>query len=136
MSEAIPTRWVTQIRGQLADADRRLALADRRAAEGDGGRALQEAYPGVMAAALARVWIADESWRRTRTMAEVCQMVRAELPAGFVTLADLAGDARGFSGWRVEDARPLLEEARAFIGGVHTVLARRLEDPPAGEAAP
>ena len=131
VSDAIPTRWVTQIRGQLADADRRMGLADRRATEGDGGRALQEAYPGVMAAALAKVWLADESWHRTRTMQEYGQMVRAELPSGFATLGELTADARGFSGWRVEDARPLLEEARAFIGAVHADLDRRLRPPPA-----
>jgi hypothetical protein len=136
LSDPIPTRWVTQIRGQLADADRRMGLAERRAAEGDGGRALQEAYPGVMAAALAKVWIADEAWHRTRTMEEYGRMVRAELPSPFVTLGELTGAARGFSGWRVEDARPLLQEARAFIGAVHADLDRRLGPPPTGEAEP
>ena len=63
-------------------------------------------------------------------------MVRAELPGGFVTLGELAGAARGFSGWRVEDARPLLEAARTFIGAVRADLDRRLAVPPAGEAAP
>jgi hypothetical protein len=136
VSDAIPTRWVTQIRGQLADADRRMGLAERRAAERDGGRALQEAYPGVMAAALAKVWLADESWHRTRTMQEYGQMVRAELPSAFVTLGEMSGDGRGFSGWRVEDARPLLEAARAFAGGVQADLDRRLGPSPAGEAEP
>lgn len=130
MSAAIPTRWVTQIRGQIDDADRRMALADRRAADGEGGRALQEAYPGVMAAALAKVWLADESWHRPRTVQEYGQMVRAELPSGFVTLSEMKADARGFAGWRVEDARPLLEEARAFIRAVRAELARRVAPPP------
>lgn len=136
MNPAIPTRWVTQIRGQLDDADRRMALADRRIAEGEGGRALQEAYPGVMAAALAKVWIADEAWHRSRTVQEYAQMVRAELPSGFVTLSEMKTDARGFVGWRVEDARPLLEEARTFIRSVRAELHRRLEPPPSRDAAP
>ena len=136
MSAPIPTRWVTQIREQLDDAVRRMALADRRAAEGEGGRALQEAYPGVMAAALARVWFADESWHRTRTVQEYGQMMRAELPSGFATLAEVKADARGFAGWRVEDARPLLEEARAFIDAVRAEFDRRLAPPPAQDAKP
>lgn len=136
MSAPIPTRWVTQIREQLDDAVRRMALADRRAAEGEGGRALQEAYPGVMAAALARVWLADESWHRTRTVQEYGQMMRAELPSGFATLAEVKADARGFAGWRVEDARPLLEEARAFIDAVRAEFDRRLAPPPAQDAKP
>jgi hypothetical protein len=136
VSDAIPTRWLTQIRGQLADADRRMGLADRRATEGAGGRALQEAHPGVMAAALAKVWLADESWHRTRTIQEYGQMVRAELPSGFAMLGEMTGGARRFSDWRVEDARPLLEEAHAFIGAVHADLHRRLGPPPAGETQP
>jgi hypothetical protein len=136
VSAPIPTRWVTQIRGQLDDAGRRMALADRRAAEGDGGRALQEAYPGVMAAALAKVWLADESWQRARTVQEYGLMVRAELPSGFVTLAEMKADARRFVGWRVEDARPLLDEARRFVGAVRAELDRRLAPPPAQDPQP
>jgi len=136
VSATIPTRWVTQIRGQLDDADRRLALGDRRLAEGDGGRALQEAYPGVMAAALAKVWLADASWHHARTVQEYGQMVRNELPSGFVTLAEMKADARGFAGWRVEDARPLLEEARAFIAAVRAGFDVRVGPPPAPDAAP
>jgi len=136
VSAPIPTRWVTQLRGQLDDADRRMTLADRRAAEGDGGRALQEAYPGVMAAALAQVWLADESWQRTRTVQEYGGMVRAELPSGFMTLAEMQADSRSFVGWRVEDARALLDEARRFIGAVRSEFDRRLTPPSAQDPQP
>ena len=48
----IPTRWLGQMDGQLADAGRRLALADKHIAEGNGSRSLEEIYPGVMGAAM------------------------------------------------------------------------------------
>ena len=131
MSVAVPTRWVTQIRGQLADAERRLVLAGRRLEEGAGDRALQEAYLGVMAAALAKVWLADEAWHRRRSLEEYAQLVRAALPSGFATLAELRADARAFAGWRAEDARPLVEEAQGFLAAVRAELDARLA-PPAG----
>jgi hypothetical protein len=129
VSDAVPTRWATQIRGQLADAERRLVLAGRRLEEGAGDRALQEAYPGVMAAALAKVWLADEAWHRRRSLEEYSQLVREALPSGFVTLAELRADARAFAGWRAEDARPLLEEAQGFCAAVRAELDRRLAPP-------
>jgi hypothetical protein len=130
VSAAIPTRWVTQLRGQLSDADRRLTLAERRLADGQGGRALQEAYPGVMAAALVRVWLADEAWRRSRSLQEYTLMLGAKLPSGFAALAGMKGDSQSFAGWRVEDARPLIQEARAFVSSVREELDRRLAPPP------
>ena len=138
MTAPIPTRWVTQLRGQLSDADRRLTLAERRLADGQGGRALQEAYPGVMAAALVRVWLADEAWHRARSLQEYTQMIAAELPSGFATLAEMKADAQSFAGWRAEDARPLVQEARAFAASVRDELDRRLASPlpPRGPADP
>ncbi len=134
VSDAVPTRWVTQIRGQLTDAERRLTLAGRRLEEGAGDRALQEAYPGVMAAALARVWLADEAWRRRRSIEEYAALVREALPSGFVTLAEMRADARAFAGWRAEDARPLLLEARDYVAAVRAELDQRLAPP--GEPGP
>ena len=133
VSAPIPTRWVTRIRAQLADADRRLALAAQRLQHGEGSRALQEAFPGVMAAALARVWMTDEPWHRARTVEAYGQMVRSELPSGFLTLAELRAEAQGFAGWRAEDARPLVDQARAFVSAVRGDLDRRLA-PPRGAA--
>jgi hypothetical protein len=131
VSDAVPTRWVAQIRGQLADAERRLILAARRLEEGAGDRALQEAYPGVMAAALAKVWLVDEAWHRRRSLDEYTQLVRQALPSGFLTVAELRADARAFAGWRAEDARPLLEEAQGFVAAVRSELDARLAPPAA-----
>ena len=129
MSDVVPTRWVTQIRGQLADAERRLVLAGRRLEEGSGDRALQEAFPGVMAAALAKLWLVDEAWHRPRSLEAYAQLVREALPSGFVTLAEMRADARAFAGWRAEDARPLLEEAHGFLAAVRAELDARLAPP-------
>jgi len=41
----VPTRWRTTFEEQLADAGRRLDQAEQQLAAGDGGRALQHAYP-------------------------------------------------------------------------------------------
>ena len=118
MSGSVPTRWLSQMDGQLADAERRLVTADRHLAEGSGGRAIEEAYPGVMAAAMVRVWLRDEPWHTQRSLQELGRLMREELPSGFVTLFEMKGDRRSFAGWRPEDARPLIQEARAFTAAV------------------
>jgi len=118
VSGPVPTRWLTQMDGQLADAERRLGAAERHIAEGSGARAIEEAYPGVMAAAMVRVWLRDEPWHTQRSLQELGRMVRAELPSGFLMLFEMKGDRRSFAGWRAEDARPLIEEARAFTAAV------------------
>lgn len=118
MNGGVPTRWLSQMDGQLSDAERRLAAAEQHLSAGSGGRAIEEAYPGVMAAAMVRVWLKDESWHTQRSLQELSRMMRDELPSGFATLFELKGDRRSFEGWRAEDARPLIEEARAFTAGV------------------
>lgn len=120
----IPTRWMSQIEGQLADATRRLASADRHLAAGEGSRALEEAYPGVMGAAMVRVWLTDEPWHTRRSFQDLSRMVREQLPAGFATLFDLKQQQQQFTGWRAEDARPLVEEARGYVAGVAADLER------------
>jgi hypothetical protein len=114
VSGPVPTRWVTQVETQLADAERRMVEAARHLAAGSGGRAIAEAYPGVMAAAIVRVWLRDEPWHTQRSHQELTRMMREELPNGFLTLFEMQGDQRNFAGWRAEDARPLIEEARTF----------------------
>jgi hypothetical protein len=114
VSGPIPTRWLTQVETQLADAERRMAAAAQHLAAGSGARAIEEAYPGVMAAAIVRVWLRDEPWHTQRSHQELMRMMRDELPDGFLTLFEMQGDRRNFAGWRAEDARPLIEEARAF----------------------
>jgi hypothetical protein len=132
LSGPVPTRWLAQMEGQLADAERRLAAAERHVAAGSGGPAIEEAYPGVMAAAMVRVWLRDESWHTQRSLEELSRMMRSELPSGFATLFEMKGDRRSFAGWRAEDARPLIEGARAFTASVRAeVEACRKPSPPA-----
>ena len=132
MSGSVPTRWLAQMEGQLADAERRLAAADKHLVAGAGGTAIEEAYPGVMAAAMVRVWLRDEAWRTQRSLQDLSRLMRAELPSGFATLFEMKGDRRSFAGWRVEDARPLIEEARSFAASVRAeVEACRKASPPA-----
>jgi hypothetical protein len=114
MTGPIPTRWLAQMDAQLADAERRLAAAEQHLAGGSGARAIEEVYPGVMAVAMVRVWLHDEPWHTRRTLEEISRMMREELPTGFLALFEMTGDRRSFAGWRADDARPLIEEARAF----------------------
>lgn len=127
---AIPTRWLTQMETQLADAERRLASADRHLDAGSGSRALEEAYPGVMAAAMVKVWLGDEPWRTQRSLVEYQSLVRTELPGGFALLFEMRQGQRGFTGWRAEDARPLLDEARRFVVTVRAALDQCSTRPP------
>ncbi len=120
----IPTRWVTQLASQMEDAERRLSAARGQLGQDRGGRALEEAYPGVMAAALVKVWLTDEPWHTQRTAAELQALVRASLPSGYATLFEMKLDHRGFSGWRAEDARPLIDEAGVFIAAVRAEFER------------
>ena len=116
----IPTRWLSQMDTQLADAERRLAAAEQLLAAGAGARAIEEAYPGVMAAEIVRVWLRDEPWHTQRTHQDLGRMMRDELPSGFLALFEMKGDRRSFAGWRPEDARPLIEQARAFTAGARS----------------
>lgn len=124
VTDPIPTRWLTQMAGQLDDADRRLGNADRHLSGGSGSRALEEVYPGVMGAAMVKVWLGDAPWRQQRSLDEYQRMVRTELPSGFATLFEMKQGQRGFTGWRPEDAKPLIDEARAFVHGVRAELDR------------
>jgi hypothetical protein len=122
VSGPIPTRWLTQMETQLADAERRMATAEQHLAAGSGARAIEEAYPGVMAAAIVRVWIRDEPWHTQRSHQELMRLMRDELPNGFLTLFEMQGDRRNFAGWRAEDARPLIEEARRFTADTRAAV--------------
>jgi len=131
VSGPIPTRWLSQMDLQLADAERRLAAAEQHLAGGAGGRAIEEAYPGVMAAAIVKVWLRDEPWRSQRSAQDLGRMVREQLPSSFAMLFEMKGDRRSFAGWRTEDARPLIEEARAFTAGTRAeVESCRQQSPP------
>jgi len=127
----IPTRWLSQMDTQLSDAERRLAAAERHLVAGAGARAIEEAYPGVMAAAIVRVWLRDEPWHTQRTHEDLGRLIRQELPSGFLALYEMKGDRRGFAGWRPEDARPLIEEARLFTARARTDVEECRKRPPA-----
>ena len=128
---AIPARWMAQMEGQLADADRRISAAQRHLDGGTGGRAIEEADPGVMAAAMVKVWLGDEPWHQQRSLADYSRMVRTELPSGFATLFEMKLEQRSFAGWRPEDARPLIEEAKTFVAAVRAELVRCAPNPTA-----
>jgi hypothetical protein len=124
VSVRVPTRWISQMEGQLDDADRRLQSAGTQLAAQSGGRALEEVYPGVMGAAMVRVWLTDEPWHTVRSLVDLSRLVREALPSGFATLFEMKLEHRSFSGWRAEDARPLVEEARTFVAAVRAEVER------------
>jgi hypothetical protein len=124
VSSRVPTRWIAQMEAQLENAERRLKSADARLASLEGGRALEEVYPGLMGAAMVRVWLTDEPWHTTRSLADLSRLVREALPSGFATLFDMKLEQRSFTGWRAEDARPLVEEARTFVAEVRAEVER------------
>lgn len=119
---AIPTRWKTALEDQIADARRRVEAAERQLKEGDGGRALQAAYPGVVAAATVRVWLADPPWQRGVAPNDLQRKVREAFPGRFGALAVL--DLRDVltSPWTTDAAEPYVAEARAFVQETETQL--------------
>lgn len=112
----VPTRWRTALEEQVADARRRLEAAERQLKDGDGGRALQAAYPAVVAAATVRVWLADPPWQRGMAAPnEMQRKVREAFPGRFGALAVL--DLRDVltSPWTADAVEPYVSEARAFV---------------------
>lgn len=111
----IPTRWKTTFQEQLADARRRIESAEQQLTQGDGGRALQAAYPAVVAAATVRVWLTEPPWQRAVPSAEMQRKVREAFPSRFGALAVL--DLRDVltSPWTTDAAGPYVTEARAYI---------------------
>ena len=126
---SIPTRWLVQMDGQLADAQRRLGVADKQIEAGNGSRALEEIYPGVMGAAMVLVWIDDKPWQTQRSLDDMSRLMSEALPSGFATLFQMKQQQRSFAGWRAEDARPLVDEARTYIAGVADRLAKSRTPP-------
>jgi hypothetical protein len=111
----IPTRWKTTFHEQLDDARRRIETAERQLAAGDGGRALQAAYPAVVAAATVRVWLDAPPWERPLPPQEMQDKVREAFPSRFAALAVL--DLRDVltSPWTTQAAGPYVDEARTFV---------------------
>ena len=111
----IPTRWKTTVQEQLDDARRRIATAGEQLAAGEGGRALQAAYPAVVAAATVRVWLEAPPWERPLPPQQMQNKVREAFPSRFAALAVL--DLRDVltSPWTADAAGPYVLEARAFV---------------------
>ena len=122
----VPTRWRTTFEEQLADAGRRLELAEQQIQAGDGGRALQHAYPAVVSAATVRVWLADPPWQRVLPPAEMQHMVRTQFPNLFAALAVLDLKDVLTSPWTVASATPYVTEAKQFLDATRDQLAASL----------
>lgn len=112
---AIPTRWKTTFQEQLADARRRIEAANRELTRGEGGRALQSAYPAVVAAATVRVWLTEPPWQRMVQPDEMQRKVREAFPSRFGALAVM--DLRDVltSPWTTDAAGPYVSEAGVFV---------------------
>ncbi|MBI4500411.1 MAG: hypothetical protein HY700_04550 [Gemmatimonadetes bacterium] len=111
----IPTRWRTAFEEQLDDAARRLELAQTHLEQGDGGRALQAAYPAVVAAATVRVWLEHPPWTRPLAASEMQRRARESFPALFAAIASLDLKDVLNSPWQPAAVRPYIEEAQAFV---------------------
>lgn len=116
----LPTRWRTAIEDQLNNAEQRVARAERYLTDGDGGRAMQEVYPAVVAAATVRVWQADPPWERPMTPDEMQRRVRDAFPNLFAALAELDVQQVLTSPWRARDAAQYVQETRDFLQETQT----------------
>lgn len=111
----IPTRWRTAIADQLADARQRSVRAEQYFQSDDGSRALQEAYPAVVAAATVRVWLEHPPWRHPLAPQDLQARVREAFPSLFAALASLDLQQVLTSPWRPSDAEPYVTEARKYV---------------------
>jgi hypothetical protein len=122
----VPTRWRTTFQDQLDDARRRLEVARQQIQSGDGGRALQAAYPAVVAAATVRVWFEFPPWQRQLAPNEMQRRVREAFPGRFGALAVL--DLRDVltSPWTADAAEPYVTEAHSFVTETEQLLEQWL----------
>ena len=111
----IPTRWKTTFREQVDDARRRVEAAQQQLAAGDGGRALQAAYPAVVTAATVRVWLDAPPWERPLPPQQMQDRVRQAFPSRFAALVVLDLKDVLTSPWTAAAAGPYVAEARAFV---------------------
>ena len=111
----IPTRWKTTLEEQLEDATRRLQLATSYLEQSEGGRALQAAYPAVVAAATVRVWLDNPPWSRPLPASDLQRRARESFPSMFAAIASLDLKDVLNSPWQPDAVRPYLREAQAFV---------------------
>ncbi len=115
MTRRLPTRWRTAFEDQLGNAELRVARAAEFLAADEGGRALQETYPAVVAAATIRVWLHTPPWEEPLAPDVMRRRVLEEFPNLFAAMASLDMSTVLTSPWPVRAAAPYVEEARAFL---------------------
>lgn len=125
----VPTRWRTTFEEQLADAERRLDQAEQQLAAGDGGRALQHAYPAVVSAATVRVWLDSPPWLSVIAPAEMQRKVKGQFPNLFGALAVLDLKDVLTSPWTGSAAQPYVLEARQFLVATREQFTASLSRP-------
>lgn len=123
----VPTRWRHLVRDQLDASVERVARAERLLADEDGTRALQEAYPAVVTLATIRVWLDDPPWLTAIPADTMPRRVQSRLPALFAALTELDVQHALTRPWRPSDARPYVEEARAFLQDTRALVDRWIE---------
>lgn len=119
----VPTRWRTSVTEQLDLAKERTARAERHLIDGDGGRALQEAYPAAVAAATVQVWLETQPWDTPQGTNDLQRRVRAGLPTLFAALVEQDLQQVLTSAWRPDDAEPYVRATREFV----TATERQVE---------
>lgn len=111
----VPTRWRTAMEDQITDAEQRLGRARRHVNDGDGSRALQEAYPAVVAAGTIRVWHESPPWRAPIAADQMQRRVREAFPNLFAALAEMDLQEVLTSPWQPQDAKPYVDEAATYV---------------------
>jgi hypothetical protein len=115
MTRRLPTRWRTAFEDQLGNAELRVARAEEYLTADEGGRALQEAYPAVVAAATIRVWLRAPPWEQPTEPDVMRRQVIEEFPNLFAAMASMDMSSVLTSPWPVSAAAPYVGEARAFL---------------------
>ena len=111
----VPTRWRSVFDDQLDTAVQRVSQAEQHLAQGDGTRALQQAYPAVISATTVRVWIAAPPWQVPLAAEEMQRRVRENLPNLFAALTELDVQHALTRPWQDADAEPYVREAASFV---------------------
>ncbi|MGD2136305.1 MAG: hypothetical protein PVF27_09095 [Gemmatimonadales bacterium] len=123
----VPTRWRTSVTEQLDLAKERTARAERHLVDGDGGRALQEAYPAAVAAATVQVWLETKPWGTPLGTDDLQRRVRSGLPSLFAALVEQDLQQVLTSTWRPDDAEPYVRETREFVAATEQRVESWLE---------
>ncbi len=125
---SVPTRWRSAVRDQLDNALQRVARAEQYLEGGDGGRAMQETYPAVIAGATIRVWLDLPPWLQVLSTDEMRRQIQQRLPSLFAAVTEIDVQQVLTSPWRVADARPYVKEATAYVQETEAQVAAWLED--------